>query len=160
VRRFSRTAALAAALVLALAGCGLSSVSSSGITVPAGPAALDAFGLRERCNPGPGSDACTDRAFGVVGEMLQNLGSPSPPAPGLTAPLVAPFTIQVDRNPAWEWRSADGSGGSTAAAVIDLEPFLSGRGDAIVRIGGDDPGYPVTPELAQRLVDALFVREG
>ena len=158
MKRFSGIAASAAGLVLALAGCGVTSMTSSGITVPAGPAVLDPFGLRERCGPGPGSETCTDRALEVAGEMLQNLGNPLAPPSESTPPFVMPFAIQVDGDPAWEWRSADGSGGSTPTATIDLEPFLSGSGDAIVRLAGDDRGYPVPEDLAQQMVDALFVR--
>lgn len=143
------------ALAILLAGCFATSTTSAGISVPAG-SDLDRFDLRERC--GPRDSSCTDRALEIAGTILQSLGPANPPAP-LPAPGLMPFTIQVDRDPAWEWRSADGSGGSTANAVIDLDAFLSGDGDAVVRIGGDDPGYPIPPALAQQLVDALFIQD-
>ena len=146
---------LAIAFVALATGCGAWNSSSSGITVPGGPQAAQ-FGLTPRCQPG--DSTCTDLALATVDEILGNLGAPLPPAPGAPpGPQVNfRFTIQVDRDPAWAWRSADGSGGTTGNAMIELEPYLAGRGDALVRIAGNDAAYPIPPELAQPLVDALF----
>ena len=144
-------------LGVALTACGVTGLTSSGISVPAGPQ-LGEFGLTPRCR---GEDSsCTDRALEIAEETLQRLGPALPPAepPGAGAELIVPFTVQVDRDPPWEWRSSDEDGGSVAMATIDLEPYLAGRGDAIVRLGGDDPGYPAPRELVELLVDALFVR--
>jgi hypothetical protein len=143
-------------LALLLAGCMGTTTVGYGISVPTGPD-LDRFGLRERCS---GEDAsCTDSAYDLVGTILQSLGPANAPnpSPALGGP---PFILQVDRDPPWEWRSSDGAGGTSANVVIDLEPLLAGRGDAIVRIAGDDPGYPIPTALAQQLIDALFIRGG
>ena len=152
-------AVLAIALAMALVGCGVSSTTSSGITVPAGPQ-LNQFALAPRCPAGDAS--CTDRALELAEEMLRHLEAPLPPADGAPTGtgLVVPFTVQVDHDPSWEWRSADGTSGSTGAATIDLEPFLAGRGPALVRIGGDDPAYAAPGDLTQQLIDALFIRGG
>jgi hypothetical protein len=129
----------------------------TGISVPAGPQ-LVTYGLAERCGE-PGDSSCTDRALDVAERMLVNLGPAQPPTEP-PASIAMPFTIQVDRDPAWTWRASDGSGGETAVAVIDLEPFLESRGPALVRIAGDDPGYAVPDELARELLDALFLTGG
>jgi hypothetical protein len=144
------------ALAFLLAGCFATSTTSSGISVPAGPD-LDRFDLRERC--GGGDPSCTDRAQDLISPILQSLGPANPPRPA-PAPGVLPFTIQVDRDPPWDWRSSDGSVGTTSNVVIDLEALLAGNGDAVARIGGDDPGYPIPAALAQQLIDALFIRGG
>ena len=153
----TRQGALPFALVLALVGCGVTSTSSSGISVPSG-ASLDEFELRDRCNPKDPTEDCTDRALEIAEAMLQRLGQPQPPE-DLRAAVAGPhFDIQVDRDPPWDWRSADGSTGTTPTATIDLVPcFVSGDG-AIVRLDVDAPGYVVPLDLTQRLVDALFVR--
>ena len=123
-------ALIGAALAVALTACGVTALTSSGISVPAGPQ-LDQFGLTAKCQ---GEDSsCTDRAMEIAEGMLQRLGPPLPPAPAPAAgaELVVPFTIQVDRDPPWEWRSTgsgtDGSSGTVGMATIDVEPFLPGE---------------------------------
>jgi hypothetical protein len=145
--------AILASVVLALSACGGGSVVGTGISVPTGPQ-LDELGLTERCVE-PRDSSCIDRALDLAEQILVNLGAAQPPVDP-SQPLLAPFTIQVDRDPAWEWRAGDGSGGRTAVAIFDLAPFLASRGRAVIRIAGDDPAYPVPDDLARQLIDALF----
>lgn len=144
-------------LGMLLASCLGPSVVGSGISVPAGPQLVE-YELVERCGQ-PGDSSCTDRALDIAERILVNLGAAQPPTDP-QASLAVPFTIQVDRDPPWEWRASDGTGGQTAVAIVDLEPFLEGRGPALVRIGGDDPGYAVPDELTRELIEALFLTGG
>ena len=144
-------------LGVSLAACGVSSGRSSGISVPAGPQ-LEEYGLAPRCQ---GQDSsCTDRAIEIAEEMLRQLGPPLPAAeaPAGDEAIVVPFTVQVDRDPPWEWRSTGGNAGTAGMATIDLEQFLSGRGDALVRLDESDTAYPVPGGLAEQLVETLFTR--
>ena len=153
-------AALGGALAILLAGCGIGSTTGSGISVPTGPQ-LNEFTLTERCQAA-GDSSCTDRALEIASELLRRLGPPMPPEDDRPAvPEVrVPFTISVDHDPPFEWDSADGTRGTTAGARIDLEPFLAGRGPAIVRIDATELTYPAPDDVSQLLVDALFLRGG
>jgi len=155
--RNTGAAVLVLLLGLAVAACAptVTTITSSGISVPGAPM-LTAFDLHERCPLGQEARSCTDEALEVAGEILQQLGGPLPPAE-FGGELILPFPIDVERNPAWEWSSSNGERGTTLSATIDLEPFLAGRGDAVVRLGGDDPGYAVPDALAEALVDTLFL---
>ena len=149
----SRPAAWLGATALMLTSCLGTSTVGYGLAVPAGPQ-LAEHGLAERCSE-PRDSSCTDQAFDIAERILVNLGAAQPPVEP-QASIEVPFIVQVDRDPPAEWRSTDGDGGEATLATIDLEPFLEGRGPALVRIGGDDPGYAVPDQLARELIEALF----
>jgi hypothetical protein len=154
--RLTRTSLALATIALLASACFAPTTTSTGISIPGDPT-LGELGLRLRCVE-PGDTSCTDRALEIAEAMLVRLGTALPPTDP-DDPLRVPFTIQVDRDPAWEWRSAGGPGGTTRMVAIDLEPFLAGRGDATARINGDDPRFGVPAGLTTQLLDALFVPE-
>jgi hypothetical protein len=148
-------AAAAIALAALLAGCGITSVSSSGIGHPVGPS-LEELGLRQRCS---GEDTtCNDRALEIIRELMRRLGpraeSPEahPPRDGQPDGLLL---VTASSDPPFDFRAVDSAEGTTAEVVVDLTPSLTGGGNAYVVM---EPGaFEIGPEGAGALLDALFV---
>jgi hypothetical protein len=152
-----RAAAAAAVLLAALlAGCPLTSTSGSGLGYSAEPT-LEALGLRERC---VGQDSsCSDRALEVIRQLLDGLG------PRVNDPVAQQaaegqpdgvFVITASSDPPFEFRTADGSAGTTLDVSVDVTPSLEGRGAAYVVM--EAGAFEIDPEGARALLDALFVR--
>ena len=103
---------LAAAFCLALvAGCGVTSTSSSGITYPAGPS-LEQFGVRERC---PQGGDCSERAMEAIQAALGRLGPEILNTPirsnGVEAVPEDRLYVEVTIDPMLNWRSKAGAEG-------------------------------------------------
>lgn len=154
-----RFRASALGLVLLLSAClPFTSTSSSGLGHPVGPT-LNQFGLRERCPPREAS--CSDRAFSVARTTFASLGEPYEGPRDIAQPPAPRFTIDFDHDPPFDWRAADGSGGSAGRISVDVTSFLRDDGPAFAVIGGmgDGPAYVVPDELARQLLDALFTAD-
>jgi hypothetical protein len=136
---------LAAVLcTVALAGCFVTSTTTSGIGYPAGPS-LEKFGLRERC---PEGGDCTQRAMDAIEAALGRLG-PELVNPPITSPGGAPAAepvppdrlyVEITVDPMLEWQAATGAAGSGSAFRVDLTD--------------DRPYVVVAPRLSFRLNDA------
>lgn len=141
-------------LVAALAGCGVTSMSTGGISYPVGPS-LAEFQVRERC--GGQDQSCQDRAQAVLDGILGELGAPVDD-PALQAPNDPPtegrLAIIFDSDPAFEW-TAEGASGSAERVVVDVTGAL--RGGQSYAVVGDGLAYEVDAEQAQDLLFALFV---
>jgi hypothetical protein len=144
-----------ATCVLLLAACFGTTTGSSGISAPTGPT-LAEFGLRERCVAG-GDLTCSERALEVAGRALAQLG-PKIPDDGDGADALVGLVVQVDRDPPWPWRAGDGNSGVVGSASFDLTSFVTGEGDAHVRLNGVAGAYLLPDEAAQAMVEALWVR--
>jgi hypothetical protein len=128
-------------VLLAAAGCGLGSTSSSGMTYPAG-ASLEQFGLRDRCPP---EADCSERAMEVIEGALARLGPEIMDTPittngGAAGPPADRLYIDVTSDPMLAWRSSSGPEGASAGFMIDLTD--------------ENPYVVVAPRFAFRLSDA------
>jgi hypothetical protein len=148
-RRFATAVALCLVLIT---GCGVMGTSSSGISHPSGPS-LEQFGLRDRCPPETG---CSERAMEAVEAALGRLGPEITDTPitsngGVEGPPADRLYLEVMSDPMLEWRTAEGTEGSSAGFMIDLTD--------------ENPYVVVAPGQAFRLADedaaairaALFV---
>ena len=147
-----------AALVLMLmvvAACGISSVSSASISHPAGPS-LELFGLRERC---PQAGECSDRAIEALTAALSRLGPEIPNAP-ITSPGGAPaappvpedrLVVEVMVDPMLDWQATTGPAGSGSAFRVDLTdqiPYV---------VVAPRYAFQLSDQDAAAIRDALFV---
>jgi hypothetical protein len=147
----SRAAVMATLLVLALsaAGCGVTSVSTSGLGHPAGPT-LEQFGLRERCLRG---GDCSQQAEDAIEAALGRLGAAienTPIASNAGAPPVDRLYVQASRDPPMEWRSESASGTSLEVMIdlTDENPYV------VVAPG---QAFRLTEGDAAAIRDALFI---
>ena len=146
---------VAAALWLAVAGCGVMSTTSTSLTHPTG-ASLEQFELTERCQDG---GDCSERAMEAFEAALGRLGPEIRDTP-ITSPGGAPAAAPVppDRlyveivvEPMLEWANGTGASGAAFAFRVDLTD--------------DNPYVVVAPRWSFRLTaadatairDALFV---
>ena len=150
-------------LVLIIAGCALTThTSSSGLGHP-DERTLARFGLGLRCH---GEDAsCMDRAVDLAAEIAISLGQPyaGPVAAGpVAADRDQPSRLVIDaaKDPPFEWRASDDTGGTTINISFDLTDVLDATGPAFAVIGvaGDPeaPMYVVSDEHAVQLLESLF----
>lgn len=148
-------AAPAVLFAILLAGCGITSTSSSGIGHPVGPS-LDEFGVRQRC---AGEDStCNDRALEIIRGLLGGLG-PRVENPDAQGPMEGQpdglLIVSASSDPPFEFLVADGTAGTTADVVVDLTPSIDGDGEPYVVM--DAGAFEIDPAAAAALLDALFV---
>jgi hypothetical protein len=147
-----RRLVLAATLgLVVVAGCGVTSTTSTGMTYPAGPT-LEQFGLRERC---PQGGECSDRAMeafvaalGRLGPEIRNTPITSPGGAPAAAPVPEDrLYVEMTVDPMLDWLATTGPGGSGGAFRVDLTD--------------EDPYVVVAPRFSFRLneADAAAIRD-
>jgi hypothetical protein len=143
-----------------LAGClGITSTGSAGLVVPTGPT-LEVYGVADRCS---GDDTCFDGVQALTEDILAHLGEPvaSPPGlPSVDGQPAVPLTVDVERDPPFDWRAADDEPGTSPRVRFDLSDHFLTDGDVVVNVGTDDDPrwYAVPDELGAELARLIFAR--